>query len=176
MGKFHVTIRTKFGEISVEGDSSKEILELVKDALTLQTEVDALIPKERITPPMIPTALVPPSVPLPKKELGGIIEVTADGRAHITVSPEELAGREVIGLLLYWKYPEGLSTQELKELVSLNWKAVGQPRITSIIAELKGLVLKEGPRGKYTYKLSGTGKSWVETKLLPKLKTEKQKS
>jgi len=172
MGKFRVTMRTKFGEISVEGDSSEKILELVKEALTLQTQINTLTPEERVTPPIIPTALAPPSVP--KKELEGIIEVTADGRPHIIVSPEELAGPEVVGLLLYWKYPEGLSAPELKELVSLNWKAVDQTRrITSIIAKLKGLVLKEDPRGKFLYKLSGTGKSWIEETLLPKLRGKK---
>lgn len=170
MGKFRVTIRTRFGEISVEGDSSKEILELVKEALTFQTEVNIMIPEERVTPPIIPTALAPPSVP--KKELEGIIEVTADGRPHVTVSPEKLAAKEVIGLLLYWKYPAGFSTKELTELVSLSWKTVDQPRITATIADLKGLVIKEGPKGKYVYLLSGAGKSWVENDLLPKLRGE----
>jgi len=170
MGKFHVTIKTAFGEIGIEGDSSKEILELIKEALNLKTEVDTLIPTERTTPAIIPTTLTPSIL---KKELEGIIEVTADGRPHILVSPQELAGREVVGLLLYWKYPEGLSAPELKELVRLNWKAVDQPRITSIIADLKGLVLKEGPRGKFIYKLSGTGKSWIEDILLPELRGKK---
>jgi len=175
MGKFRVVIRTKFGEISVEGDSRKETFDLIKEAIDLESDVSTLVPEERVTP-ILPTALVPSSIPPSKKELEGVIEVTVDGRPHITVAPGELAGREVVGLLLYWKCPEGLSAPELKELVSLNWKSVDQPRITSIIAELRGLVLKEGPRGKFVYKISGAGKSWVETNLLPKLKNEKRKS
>lgn len=171
MGKFNVTIRTKFGEIAVEGDSSKEILELVKEALTLQNEVNNLIPEEKVTPPIVPTALVPPSVP--KKELEGIIEVTPDGRPHVTVSPEKLAAKEVVSLLLYWKYPGGFSTKELTELVGLSWKSIEESTIAARIADLKGLVIKEGPKGKYVYLLSGAGKSWVENNLLPKLKEKK---
>jgi len=174
MGKFHVTVRTKFGEISVEGDSQKEILELVKEALTLQTDVESLIPTERITPPIVPTALVPPSVPLPKKELEGIIEVTADGRPQLIIPPGKLTAKDVIGLLLYWKYPNGLLLNELTNLVSLSWKAVNQPYVAANIGTMKGLLLKEGPRGKYVFKLSGAGKSWVETDLLPKIKAEKK--
>lgn len=172
MGKFHVKIRTKFGEISVNGDSSEEILDLVKEALNLEKDVDALIPEEKLVSPM-PTTPAPPTAA--KKELEGIIEVTTDGRPQITVPPERLTGKDVIGLLLFWKYPQGLSTNELKDLASLSWKSVDQGTIAARIADLKGLIIKEGHKGKFVYKLSGTGKSWVERNLLPRLRGEKTK-
>lgn len=173
MGKFHVTIRTKFGEISVDGDSSEEILALAKEALSIESDVNNLMPKERVTPPIMLTALG--SSTIAKKELEHVIEVTADGRPQITITPERLSAKEVIGLLLYWKYPGGLSANELKDLVSLSWKTVDQGTITARIADLKGSVVKEGPKGKFVYKLSGNGKSWIERDLLPRLETEKTK-
>lgn len=168
MGKFHVTIRTKFGEITVEGDSSKEMVEFVKEALTLQAEVNTMIPEETITA-LTAAAAQPPTL-VTKKELEGIIEVTADGRPHVTVSPEKLAAKEVISLLLYWKYPNGFSTKELTELVGLSWKSIDESTIGARMSDLKGLVIKEGPKGKYVYLLSGVGKNWVEHNLLPKLR------
>jgi len=106
VGKFHVTIRTKFGEISIDGDSSKEILDLVKEAIDLESDVNDLIPEEKLAL-LMPSPLAQPSTI--KKELEGIIEVTADGRPQIILSPDRLTGKDVIGLLLYWKYPRGLS-------------------------------------------------------------------
>jgi len=173
MGKFHVIVRTKFGEIRVEGDSSKEVLDLVKEALSLEGDVDKLMPSERIIPTATPAVPTVPTVG--KKELDQIIEVTADGRPQVIFPPEKLSAREVIGLLLYWKYPGGFSANELKDLVSLSWKTVDQGTVTARIADLKGLVVKEGPKGKFTYKLSGSGKSWIERDLFPRLKGEKDK-
>jgi len=166
MGKFHATIRTKFGEVRVEADSRKEMLDLVKEAIALIDDIKVLIPEEAAGPMPAP----PVRAPIAKKELEDIIEVTANGRPHIVVPPAKLTAKDVIGLMLYWRHPEGLSMNELTDLVSLNWKAVDQPYVAATIGDLKGQVLKEGPRGKYIYKLSGTGRSHVETVLLPKLK------
>jgi len=171
MGKFHVTIRTIFGEISVEGDSKKEVLDLLKEAVSLMEDATSLIPEGKIAPPT-PAPLVLPSIT--KKEMEGVIEVTADGRPQITISPVKLTAKDVIGLLLYWKYPDGLLLGELTNLVSLSWKAVDQPYVAANIGKMKGLVLREGPRGKYVFKLSGAGKNWIETDLLPKIKAEKK--
>jgi hypothetical protein len=165
MGKFHVTLKTNFGEISIEGDSREEILRLLKDAFSLIEDVKSL------TPSGIPTPAA--SLAL-KKELEGIIEVTADGRPQIIISPEKLSAKDVIGLLLYWKYPSGFSMGELTSLVSLSWKAIDQPYVAANIGQMKGLLLRERPRGKYIFKLSGTGKSWVETDLLPRMRGEKK--
>ena len=166
MGKFYVTIRTKFGEISVEGDSSKEVLELVKEAISLESDITAIIPAEILAPSV-------PQLPTTKKELEGIIEVTSDGRPQIIVSPKKLTAKDVIGLLLYFKRPEGLLLSELEELMSLSWKAVKQPYIAANLGQMKGLILKEGSRGAFIYKLSGLGRNWIKNTLLPKLKGEK---
>jgi len=165
MGKIRVILKTNFGEISVEGDSKKEISALLEDALSLVKDIKPSIPQVTIS------AAIPA---VTKKELDDIIEVTADGKPQIIVPPEKLAAKDVIGLLLYWKYPDGFSVGELTNLVSLSWKSVNQPYVAANIGQMKGLLLKEGPRGKYTFKLSGAGKSWVKKELLPKIR-EKRK-
>jgi hypothetical protein len=159
--KFRITLKTIFGEIAIVGDSREEILGLVRDALSLIEDVKNLVPPEIITP-AAPSA--------PKKGLEDIIEVTADGRPQIIVSTEKLTAKDVIGLLLYWRYPNGFSIRELTDLVSLSWKAVKQPYVAANIAQMKSLLFKEGVRGSYLFKLSASGKCWVETELLPKLR------
>jgi len=171
LGKFHITIRAKFGEISVEGDSKKEILDLLKEAVALMEDATSIIPEEKLAPPTY-APFTPTSIT--KRGMEGIIEATSDGRPQIIIPPGTLTAKDVIGLLLYWKYPDGLLLSELTNLVSLSWKAVDQPYVAANIGTMKGLLLKEGPRGKYVFKLSGTGKSWIETNLLPKIKAEKK--
>lgn len=165
MGKFHITLKTNFGEITIDGDSREEILGLLKDALSLIEDVKNLTPAEMTTPT--------PPLTL-KKELEGIIEVAADGRPQVTIPPENFTGKDIIGILLYWKYPDGFSMGELTSLVSLSWKAVDQPYVAANIGQMKGLLLREGPRGKYIFKLSGTGRSWIETNLLLRIKGGKK--
>lgn len=164
MAKFRTTLKTNFGEITIEGDSREEILSLVKDALSLMENIKNLLPTEIITP----------TVPVTKKGLGDIIEATAEGKPQIIVSPEKLTAKDIIGLLLYWKYPDGFSVGELTNLVSLSWKSVDQPYVAANIGKMKGLLLREGTRGKYMFKLSGAGKSWIENDLLPKIRGEKK--
>lgn len=164
MVKFHVTLRTNFGDVAIEGNSKEEILGLVKDALSLIDAIKTIMPQEIVTPTM----------PSTKKELKDIIEATAEGKPQIIVPPEELTAKDVIGLLLYWKYPDGFSVGELTNLVSLSWKSVDQRYVAANIGQMKGLLLREGPKGKYIFKLSGAGKSWVEKDLLPKIREKKK--
>lgn len=151
----------------MEGESKKETLELLREAIVLLEEAKEIIPEEKF----VPTTTI---ISVQKKEIEGIIEVTSDGRPQIVVPPEKLSAKDVIGLFLHWKYPGGLSIGELTNLISLSWKAVPPKTVAARIAEMKGQILKEGQKGKYIYKLSGAGKSWVETTLLPELKSEKK--
>lgn len=164
MAKFHVTLKTNFGDIAIEGNSKEELLNLIKDALSLAEDVKNLLPSEIKTPATSPM----------KVRLENIIEVTAEGKPQIIAPPEKLTAKDVIGLLLYWKYPEGFSIGELTNLVSLSWKSVDQRYVAANIGKMKGLLLKEGPRGKYVFKLSGAGKSYIENDLLPKIMEEKK--
>lgn len=117
---------------------------------------------------------IPIISPMPKRpELAGVIEFGTNGVPHIILSPEKLTAREVIGLLLYAKSPSPVSMGELKTLVASNWKSVDMPYISANINQMKGLIIKEGAKGAYTYRLSSSGKAWIENELLPKLRAQK---
>ena len=131
-----------------------------------------LIPKEQISPlvPAVPT----PSMNI-KKELDGILETTAEGNPQLVIDSSDLSAKDVIGLLLYWSWPNGFTVRKLTELVNKSWKTTKEKYIASVIAgAMKGLVLKEGQKGSYVFKLSGAGKSWVETELIPEIKNSKK--
>jgi len=125
--------------------------------------------KQKIQTPELP---IPISVTPSKPEVAGVIEYGSDGMPHITVPPDKLTAREVIGLLLYAKSPNPVSMTELTQLVVNNWRSVEMPRISSTLNKMRAYIIKEGTRGYYSYKLSGLGKMWVENELLPKRKTE----
>lgn len=61
---------------------------------------------------------------------------------------------------------------ELTEFVGISWKATDQTAIGANLSMMKGLILKEGQKGKYVFKLSGTGKTWVESDLIQKIKAK----
>jgi hypothetical protein len=170
LGKFRLTIKTTFGEISVEGDSSTDLRNTLLSIGISEESINRIMEtvKQKLQSPVAPTSVtVAPSKP----EATGIIEYGTNGTPHIIVPPERLTAREVIGLLLYAKSPNSVSMSELTELVANNWKSVEMPYISSNLSQMRAFVIKEGSRGSYSYRLSGSGKSWVENELLPKLKS-----
>jgi len=170
LGKLRLTFKTDYGEVTIEGDSLQDFkgtlsemgisdldIESIVNTITGRIERHDVIVKIPIT--------VSPSKP----ELAGVIEYGSDGVPHITVSPDKLTAREVVGLLLYAKSPNAISMGELTQLVVNNWKNVEMPYISSNLNQMRAYVIKEGARGSYSYKLSGSGRSWIENELLPKL-------
>jgi hypothetical protein len=169
LGKFRLTIKTSFGEISVEGDSPTDLRNTLLSIGVPEGSIDGIIEtvKQKLQSPVMPAPItVTPSKP----EATGIIEYGTNGKPHITIPPEKLTAREVIGLILYAKSPNPVSMGELTELVANNWKSVEMPYISSNLNQMRAFVIKEGSRGSYSYRLSGSGKSWIENELLPKLK------
>lgn len=111
-----------------------------------------------------------PSEKKEEKLFKDIIEYNAEGVPHILVSPKKLTAKEAIGLILYAVAPVAISMRELKDFVSLNWKSVSMPYLSANLSQMRELVIREGRKGTYKYKLSGLGKAWVENELLPKLR------
>lgn len=103
-----------------------------------------------------------------------IIEFDADNLPHLLVIPDKLSAKEVIGLLLFSKKTEAISLDDLTKLVSRNWNKVTNSYVSANIAQMKPLILAEGTKRQYKYRLSGAGLSWIENELLPRLKKEKQ--
>lgn len=173
MGKLRLTFRTHYGEISIEGDSlsdfkstlaeigiSPDNVESIVNTIVSQIETKDVIVK------------IPVSVTSSKPELSGVIEYGSDGVPHITIPPDNLTAKDVIGLLLYAKSPNAISMGELTKLVINNWKNVEMPYISSNLSQMRAFVIKEGTRGSFSYRLSGSGKNWIENELLLKLKTK----
>ncbi len=169
MGRIRVTIKTNFGEVSIEGESLVDVKNSLLDIGISEISIGSILEEinDRFEAP-VPSAVI--SVAPSKPEVTGVIEYTPDGTPHIIVPPNALTGREVIGLLLYAKSPNSMSMSELRSLVSDNWKSVQMPTISAYLSHMRAFIIKEGTRGSYSYRLSGSGKSWIENELLPKLK------
>jgi len=175
MGKFRLTIKTSFGEISVEGDSPSDLRTTLLSMGISEESIDNILEtvKQKLQTPELP---VPISVAPSKPEVAGIIEYESDGTPHITVPTHKLTGTKVIGLILYAKSPNPVSMSELTSLVANNWRSVAMSTISGYLAMMRAFVIKEGSKGSYSYRLSGAGKNWVENEVLPRLKLKKDES
>ena len=175
MGKIRLTVKTNFGEISVESDSVTDLRSALLSMGISEVSIDNILQatEQRLQTPELP---IPIAVAPSKPEVSGVIEYGSDGTPHITTPSDRLTAREVIGLLLYARSPNPISMSELTELVVNNWKNVEMPYVSSNLNMMKAFVIKEGSRGSFSYKLSGSGRNWVENELLPKLKLKKSDS
>jgi len=121
----------------------------------------------------LPPKPKPLLVTTPIHELKDIVEYGADGSINLTVNPEMLTAKEVIGLILYAS-PSPIGMRDLTKAVRKNWKNVRIEYVSATLSsQMKGLIIREGKRGEYTYRLSGSGKYWIANELLPKLKERK---
>lgn len=171
MGKLRLTFKTDYGEVNIEGDSLSDfkttLLSIGISEDNVQSIINAMISQMEQQDLIV---RIPISVTSSKPELSGVIEYGSDGVPHITVSSDRLTAKDVIGLLLYARSPNAISMSELTQLVINNWKSVEMPYISSNLNQMRAYVIKEGARGSYSYRLSGSGKNWIENELLPKLK------
>jgi len=104
-----------------------------------------------------------------KQKMPSIIEYSSNGSPNILVDPSKLTAKETISLVLFAKYPSSLTMREILNLVTKNWKSVKVEYVGANLAQMKSLVIREGKKGSYRYKLSGLGESWVKDELIPKL-------
>lgn len=106
---------------------------------------------------------------IPQKPLlQGLVEFGADGIPHITTPTGKWSAKEVIALLLYSRSPSTIGLRELARFVSMNWKSVNTRAVSANLSQMHQLVIPEGKKGSYSYRLSGAGISWVENVLVPK--------
>jgi hypothetical protein len=157
--------------MSVEGDSLSDFKHSLSEMGLSSDTVDSVI---NAAVSSIERKDVIMNIPVPiapsKPEQAGIIEYLSDGTPHLSVPTDKLSAREVIALLLYAKSPNAISMNELARLVADNWKNVEMNYISANLTQMRAYVIKEGSRGSYSWRLSGSGKNWVENELLPKLK------
>ena len=94
----------------------------------------------------------------PKEQLKNIIEFDANQIPQIILDKKKLSGRNAVGFLLLANSVKGVSLGELTKQVSRSWKRVPNAKIYRILNGMGNLVIKEGTRRNYTYRLSGTGR------------------
>jgi Cdc6-like AAA superfamily ATPase len=135
-------------------------------------EVSTIIPELEAKPLKVKEEReeIPKAIPKAPETLQGIIQFGRNGQPNLAVDPRELTTKEVVGLILYAKKPTSLTLSEIKELVSRNWKSLSIYSTSAAIGKMRGLIIREGKRGSYHYRLSGMGESWIENELIPRLK------
>jgi len=155
MGKIRARFRTGFGELEVEGESAKELLDALK-AVTPEfiSEVSAVV-ASKITPV--------------KAGLEGIVELTTEG--PVVTTREKLSHYEAIGLVLYASDKKISTATKIGELLkSSGIKSMVPARLNEMTK--RGLVFKPDP-ARPEFKLTVQGEKWIEDEVLPRLRGSK---
>lgn len=153
MGKIRVRVKAPFGEIVIEGENAKEILEILKTIPSqFVNEVGSLI-SSNLTPSL-------------KTQLDGIIEVTTEG--PIITTREKLTHYEAIGLILFASEQNSSSASQLKRLLaSSGIKSMVPARLNEMTK--RGLVFKPDP-SRPEFKLTTQGERWIEDEVMAKIR------
>ncbi|RLG98093.1 hypothetical protein DRO19_04870 [Candidatus Bathyarchaeota archaeon] len=153
MRRIKTRIKAPFGEIVIEGENPKEILEIIKSIPeNFIEEVTSLISR-KLTPPI-------------KAQLEGIVEFTTEG--PVITTRKKLTHYEAIGLILYSMEDNMATAAQISKLLeSSGIKSMVPARLNEMTK--RGLVFKPNP-SKPDFKLTVQGKRWIEDEVLPKLR------
>ena len=145
-------IKTPFGEIVVEGENPREILEV------LETFPEDFIEK---VANLVSSRLVPSAV-----QLKGIVEITTEG--PVIVTREKLTHYEAIGLVLYASEEKKSTAAQITTLLrSSGIKSMVPARLNEMTK--RGRVFKPDPN-KPEFKLTVQGERWIEDDVLARLR------
>lgn len=152
MKHIEARIKTPFGEIVIQGENPKEILE------ALETMPENFLEK---LSDFVSNKLTPSGA-----QLKGIVELTTEG--PVIVAREKLTHYEAVGLVLYAS-PDKTNTaaQITKLLESSGIKIMVPARLNEMTK--RGHVFKPDPN-KPEFKLTIQGEKWVEDEVLSKLR------
>lgn len=153
LARIRARIKTGFGEIEVEGESSKELVEALK-AITPEFvgEVSGLV-SSRVTGSA-------------KAGLEGIVELTTEG--PVVTTREKLSHYEAIGLILFATERKTSSATKIADLLkSSGIKSMVPARLNEMTK--RGLVFKPDP-ARPEFKLTLQGEKWIEDEVLLRLK------
>ena len=155
MGKIRARFRTGFGELEVEGESAKELLDALKTVTPeFISEVSAVV-ASKITPV--------------KAGLEGIVELTTEG--PVVTTREKLSHYEAIGLVVYASDKKISTATKIGELLkSSGIKSMVPARLNEMTK--RGLVFKPDP-ARPEFKLTVQGEKWIEDEVLPRLRGSK---
>jgi len=152
MKRIQARIKTAFGEVVIEGENSKEIMDILATIPEDFVEKLSSFVSERLTPS--------------GAQLKGIIEVTTEG--PVIVTRENLTHYEAVGLVLYASDDKrNTAAQITKLLESSGIKSMVPARLNEMTK--RGQVFKPDPN-KPDFKLTIQGEKWVEEEVLSKLR------
>ncbi len=153
MGRIKTRIKAPFGEIVLEGENPKEILEILNSMPeNFIEEITSLI-SGKLTPPI-------------KAQLEGIVEFTTEG--PVITTRRKLTHYEAIGLILYSMEDNTATAAQISRLLeSSGIKSMVPARLNEMTK--RGFVFKPNP-SKPDFKLTVQGKRWIEDEVLPKLR------
>ena len=155
MGKLRARFKTGFGELEVEGESTKELLDTLNS----------------VTPEFIDevSAVVASKVVPVKAGLEGVVELTTEG--PVVTTREKLSHYEAIGLILYASNKKISTATKIGDLLkSSGIKSMVPARLNEMTK--RGLVFKPDP-ARPEFKLTMQGEKWIEDEVLPRLKGAK---
>ena len=152
MKRIEAHIKTPFGEVTIEGDTPQEILNMLES-----------IPEnfvEKLSD-FVSNKLVPSGA-----QLKGIVETTTEG--PVIVTRESLTHYEAVGLVLYASNErKNTAAHVVKLLESSGIKSMVPARLNEMTK--RGQVFKPDPN-KPEFKLTIQGEKWVEEEVISKLR------
>ncbi len=152
MKRIQAKVKTAFGEVVFEGESAKEILDLVESVPADFVEKLSGYVSEKLTPS--------------GAQLKGIIEQTTEG--PVVVTRENLTHYEAVGLILYASEDKRNTAAQIQKLLeSSGIKSMVPARLNEMTK--RGQVFKPDPN-KPDFKLTIQGEKWVEDEVLSKLR------
>ena len=152
MKRIEARIKTSFGEVTIEGETPQEILDMLKEIPENFVETLSDFVSNRLTPS--------------GAQLKGIIEPTTEG--PVIVTRENLTHYEAVGLILYASTDrKNTAAQITKQLESSGIKSMVPARLNEMTK--RGQVFKPDPN-KPDFKLTIQGEKWVEDEVLTKLR------
>lgn len=150
-----IRVKVPFGEVVVEGESAKEILNILEDMPPEFIETISSLVTTKLTPPL-------------RARLEGILEFTTEG--PVIATRRKLTHYEAIGLVLYASDGKTSTATQIDRLLqSSGVKSMVPARLNEMTK--RGLVFKPNP-GRPEFRLTTQGDKWVEENVVPRLKEE----
>ena len=153
MGKILVKVKAPFGEVVIEGENAKDILNSLKT-----------IPPEFVnTVGNLISSNLTPSL---KTQLYGIIEITTEG--PIITTRRKITHYEAIGLILFGSDQNSSTAAHIKHLLaSSGIRSMVPARLNEMTK--RGIVFKPNP-SRPEFKLTTQGERWIEEEVLERLR------
>jgi len=152
-GHLRVRVKAPFGEIVVEGDSAREILDMLNNLPPEFIEKISGLVSSKLTPPL-------------QEKLEGIVEFTTEG--PVITARRKLTHYEAIGMVLYASNEKTSTATQIDQLLkSSGIKSMVPARLNEMTK--RGLVFKPDPK-RPEFKLTTKGEKWVEEEVVTKFK------